>query len=135
MIKTCPTCKKQFETNYNSKIYCSSRCRLNFNLRKFQNSHQTTYSRTCINCGKEFTTTDSRKIFCSKECYRNDKNLEIGTARVKSKEKISRDLEYNRLRLQHQRAALKLGIPYGQYEAWWQAGLLDRAIKMKEMLT
>lgn len=61
MIKTCPICKKEFETDNPKRKYCNFDCykksKKNKNIEK-----------TCPVCNKNFKTTHKEQIYCSYKC-------------------------------------------------------------------
>ena len=66
MRKVCPTCGKEFETNYSHQIYCSKQC--NSRAKNARHRKLPKFAK-CIVCGKEFQKFGNRRICCSKECY------------------------------------------------------------------
>ena len=88
--------------------------------------------KNCKICGKEFFPRSGRQIYCSDECYLNTKrqlNRELYRKRQKSKtehkSKTKLNLEeLHDLRIQQQKEASAMGVTYGQYIAWLQAGLI-----------
>ena len=82
----------------------------------------------CKICGREFFTTRGRRVYCSDECYkksqrqRNQKHYKDKTEH-KSKTKLNLE-ELHDLRIQQQKEASAMGVTYGQYIAWLQAGLI-----------
>lgn len=92
------SCGKQFETEYDNKIYCSSRCKQCAEHRSYRHKHKEqfkaynhtpkreaymkayrkkyylehkniqSYMRKCVKCGKEFETDQNRAIYCSSDC-------------------------------------------------------------------
>lgn len=90
--------------------------------------------KNCKICGKEFLGK-GRQIYCSHECYLNTKrqlNRELYHKRYKpktgrkAKSKLNLE-ELHNLRIQQQKEAPAMGVTYGQYIAWLQAGLIKRA--------
>lgn len=59
--KTCPTCKRPFETNYDGKIYCSKFCYPTY-------KRVLPTKRICPICQTEFIANTTQKI-CSQKCY------------------------------------------------------------------
>src|SRR5574343_615251 len=63
MIKTCPTCEKEFSAHQKATIYCCSKC-----------YHDATFRGvfvTCPTCGKKSrrSPTNADRVFCSRKCY------------------------------------------------------------------
>lgn len=56
MIKTCPHCGKEFETNWSPQKYCSIKCS--------SEAHSTRVIKKCETCGKEFLAKPKRKYCC-----------------------------------------------------------------------
>ena len=69
----CPECGKHFETDIESKKYCSQECARLGQLKKVHNLKAGKFvpqKRKCKWCNKEFSTTfeNQRQVFCSTEC-------------------------------------------------------------------
>ena len=116
MIRICPTCGKQFETTCISKKYCCYAC----------NPRKRNITRICPVCGKSFNPKfQVTRLYCSKECAEYAKKTTKKT-KPKPEKRTNLSEEFNKQRLQHQRDAFMLGVSYGQYIAWLQAGLLPQ---------
>ena len=85
----------------------------------------------CKICDKEFFGK-GRRIYCSDECYlKARRQLDRENYRKRYKPKTERKSKLNLeelhdLRIQQQKEASALGVTYGQYIAWLQAGLIKR---------
>ena len=116
MIRICPTCNKQFEAVCISQRYCCAACR----------PRNRDIIRICQVCGKAFKPNLLHRIHCSNECA-DYAQKSTKKSKPKTKEKRTNlSEEFNKQRLQHQREAFMLGVSYGQYIAWLQAGLLPQ---------
>jgi hypothetical protein len=60
MQKTCPTCKRQFYTATNKKLFCSYWC--------YPSTKPRLFACVCIVCGKPFSGSRTQKI-CGVECF------------------------------------------------------------------
>ena len=103
--------------------------------------------RQCVHCGKEFEAKPCQTI-CSDKCRRERQNIQALTSKNRHREEINRRIrkryhaqkkfetklnekkltadEYSKQRRKDQVTARKLGISYGQFIAWLQAGLIAR---------
>lgn len=71
MIKTCPICKKEFETRNKKQQYCSKRC--------FYKAREKNKEKTCPICEKKFIAKKNIQKYCSPECSakaKSNKNIE-----------------------------------------------------------
>lgn len=71
MIKICEHCGKEFETDRNTKRFCTRKCKeanKQKRRRKGIRNDNIEYVRMCTICGVEFTTNHSDKIYCSSKC-------------------------------------------------------------------
>ena len=86
----------------------------------------------CKICGREFFPRHGRQIYCSDECYveskrKRSRKLNKKYWKIKTERKSKLNLkELHDLRIQQQKEASAMGVTYGQYIAWLQAGLIKR---------
>jgi hypothetical protein len=74
--KTCPQCKKPFETKYSLMVYCSQDCKnamYNQKAKVYNMKHPKTPVRytkikNCLECKTPFSATANNQKFCSPEC-------------------------------------------------------------------
>jgi hypothetical protein len=69
MIKTCPICKKEFETDDFRRKYCTLDC-----YKKSKNNKN--IEKTCPVCNKNFKTRHDEQIYCSHECAGEIRKIE-----------------------------------------------------------
>jgi len=66
--KKCPNCGTEFVTNNKKKVYCNTKCAVEYNAtRRIKKETQT---HVCEVCHSEFETTHHAKKYCSTECYK-----------------------------------------------------------------
>lgn len=71
MIKICEHCGKEFETDRDTKRFCTRKCKeanKQKRIRKGIRNDNIEYTRICPMCGVEFTTNHFDKIYCSHKC-------------------------------------------------------------------
>ena len=76
MIKICEHCGKEFETDRNTKRFCTRKCKeasRKKRIRKGIRNDNIEYVRICPICGVEFTTNHFDKIYCSDDCVKKHK--------------------------------------------------------------
>lgn len=71
MIKICPICQKEFHTKRKNAIFCTLKCRYEF--QKTENNPSRKRKKIiCLNCGKEKTVMNyTTTKFCCLSCYWN----------------------------------------------------------------
>lgn len=102
-MKLCINCNEVYYTHSNVSMYCSKRCRYEYNkediLKRKMNS-RTKHNIKCKECSSFFVTTDNRKRYCSKECKNKFKNRTNELSRrimIKNNGSIDRDISIERL--------------------------------------
>jgi len=74
--KVCINCDKEFETVYQTQLYCSAKCVSEYRRKEYQKDKERnvseentfSYKRLCKNCGKEFETNLENMLCCSDQC-------------------------------------------------------------------
>lgn len=70
-IRTCDWCDKQFETEWETKLYCSRQHKelaREYRKRFREGRVRVTHQVTCPVCDTQFATTNQKKIYCSTNC-------------------------------------------------------------------
>ena len=70
-IRKCEWCETEFETEYDTKAYCSRshKEQAREHRKRLRSGHvRPTYTKTCIGCSYSFTTGESQRLYCSDEC-------------------------------------------------------------------
>lgn len=70
-IKECVICEEEFETSYESKIYCSNKCQKEKNLKKVFESDKKKEIIKCKFCNDSFEKIHHGQKYCNKECRDN----------------------------------------------------------------
>lgn len=70
MIKKCPVCGVEFETNIKNKKYCSDECRKQ--ARNQRKREARLKEKKCKYCGKTFIGND-KTVYCSDDCAKKSK--------------------------------------------------------------
>jgi len=72
ITRECPNCHKTFTTTYSTKVYCSYRCKEEYQstLQKLRKPTPVPESRKCEYCGKKFKPKVYNQKYCSDECNR-----------------------------------------------------------------
>lgn len=90
MLKTCKFCNNEFNARESRKLFCSTRCYLDW----IKSEKYKRRKRICLNCSKEFLAKNSASKFCSFKCsglYNNKhRKWKIDS---KTKTKISNSLK------------------------------------------
>jgi len=81
MKKTCKKCNITFNTNYQSKNYCSHTCYLNaqkpLRLKRNLLKKSRIAKKICLFCGINFLPRRSNMIFCSNKCVQSLRNSKM----------------------------------------------------------
>lgn len=99
MIKICEHCGKEFETDRNTKRFCTRKCKeanKQKRRRKGIRNDNIEYTRVCPVCGIEFTTNHSDKIYCSDDCAKEYKKEHYKKNKEYYKEKNKQWYENNK---------------------------------------
>lgn len=70
--KTCPACKKPFETSQHAQVYCCRYCSARGKFGPLA---------TCLKCGKTIQHSESRRKYCSRDCLNEARREETLTYR------------------------------------------------------
>lgn len=127
MIKNCLRCGKSFEVNENDhndrkRKYCCMVCVKEASrerTREYLKARRISYNKVCVICDTPFKTNRCKKLTCGEECRkiynRTRKKLECEVREKKEKEKQVTNQDLIVLK---DREAKKMGMSYGQYDAW-----------------
>jgi len=88
--KVCPFCKKEFDSIYKYKKYCSLSCK---------NKNHKKYLKVCDFCRKEFMAWKNNAKFCSKKCssISQRKYLNIPDCLENADRKLDKNIGYVRV--------------------------------------
>ena len=68
-MRKCKECGKMFEPKFSHHIYCSEKCRSNYNsYTKVNREKPKLKEKSCIICGKKFRTKIESQIYCTVRC-------------------------------------------------------------------
>jgi hypothetical protein len=73
LIRQCNWCQAEFETEWETKLYCSRYHKERAAQRRQNKARikkKTVYLRQCKGCEQTFTTTSNKKLYCSTECQK-----------------------------------------------------------------
>lgn len=99
MIKICEHCGKEFETDRDTKRFCTRKCKdasKQKRRRKGIRNDNIEYVRICPICGVEFTTNHFDKIYCSDECVKEHSKEHYKQNKERYKEKYKQWREQNK---------------------------------------
>lgn len=71
ITKTCPKCGQEFITGRHEQVFCSLKCRKNYNWHKRHKKEEITEQKICAYCGQEFTSHNKLQKYCSVRCKNN----------------------------------------------------------------
>jgi len=79
MVKLCEKCGDEFETAYDSKVYCSIQCKRSAKSKRkdARNVHSKMNLRKCKFCGDYYTPYTRGNDFCNSKCKSNYKAMEF----------------------------------------------------------
>lgn len=78
--RVCPVCGIKFEAKRKNQIYCSKKCKTEFNNDKLSQIKKKNYKPIrCIVCGKLFTPLSSQHKCCCKKCSNKYHNSQAKT--------------------------------------------------------